>query len=120
MAQTLRQAARSRVKRQLEQRRAQRLEQEQRIADHTLEISTAWIERQRTLEETEDRIAKALQQLTEVEGIPLNEIAMLCEIPAKEVQRIRRDQQQQDRRPTVIESSCATYSTSTPTRPPST
>lgn len=105
MGQTLRQAARSRVKRQLEQRRAELLEQEQRIANHTLEVSTAWIERQRAIEETENRIAQALHQLTAVEGIPLNEVAMLCEIPAKEAQRIRRDQQQQDLVPADQESS---------------
>lgn len=88
--QSIRQAARRAALDAQAQRRRGRAERDKRIETLIVDVLTALTERQVSIEECERRAGQALRQLTEGEGLSLDDAADWCgdDLTAREAKRL--------------------------------
>lgn len=90
MSRTVRQKARLMAQDQLVRRREALVAREARICDQVLEATAAALERDRVVAESERRIALAVHALAVTEAMPVSEVAELCGLDVREVNRLLR------------------------------
>lgn len=90
MSRTVRQKARLMAHDQLVRRREVLVAREARIGDQVLEATAAGLERDRVIADSERRIAQAVHALVVTEAMPVGEVAELCGLDAREVNRLLR------------------------------
>lgn len=87
---TVRQKARLMAQDQLVGRREALVAREARICDQVLEATAAALERDRVVADSERRIALAVHALAVTEAMPVGEVAELCGLDSREVNRLLR------------------------------
>lgn len=90
MAQSARQEARRRAQQELLKRKEEAARREARVSQHVIDATTAHVERQRVVEETERRIAASIHELVVAERLSPAEVSTLTGLEVREVHRLRR------------------------------
>lgn len=89
--QTIKQRARQQAATLAAQHRRERAEREKRLQDLAVQVLTAVGERDAAVEQYEQNVGAALQQMTEDEGLTLREALDWCgdQVPMREATRLR-------------------------------
>lgn len=90
MSRTVLQKARLMAQNQLVRRREALAAREARICDQVLVATAAILERDRVVAESERRIALAVHELAVTEAMPVREVAELCGLDVRDVNRLLR------------------------------
>lgn len=94
MSQSVRQEARKRAQQELLRRKEEAVAREARITQHVIEATTAHIEQQRAIADTEERLRRSIHELMATEKVSASEVASLTGLPQRDINRLRRDHQE--------------------------